>query len=90
MAEIERFWFLKLLTGEPLSGIWAPGPDPDFGASFREAGTASAADAFAAWHAECENSRKLANAAGSLDAGGQLGDGTTGTRTCCESASTAK
>src|SRR5215469_3987951 len=72
MAEIEKFWFRALLTDEPVRGIWAAGPDLDLDAAFQEVETASTADAFAAWHAECENSRKLANAAESLDAGGEL------------------
>jgi hypothetical protein len=66
MAEIEG-WFRMLLAGEQVKGIWAPGPDLDLDVAFREVETASAADAFAVWHAECENSRKLTNAAVSLD-----------------------
>lgn len=71
MAEMEG-QFRMVFTGEPMRGIWAPGPDLDVDAAFREAGTASAADAFAAWQAECENSRKLTDAAVSLDVGAEF------------------
>jgi uncharacterized damage-inducible protein DinB len=71
MAEMEG-QFRMVFTGEPMRGIWAPGPDLDVDAAFREVGTASAADAFAAWQAECENSRKLTDAAVSLDVGAEF------------------
>jgi uncharacterized damage-inducible protein DinB len=71
MAEIEALWFRPLLGGEPMSGIWAPGLDIDV--AFREAATASTAEAFAVWQAECEHSRQLAAAASSLDVDGERG-----------------
>lgn len=40
--------------------------------AFRDVETASAAEAFAAWRAECENSRKLTDAAVSLDVGAEF------------------
>lgn len=71
MAEMEC-QFRMLLAGEPMRGIWAPGPDLDLDAAFREVETASTADAFAAWHAACENSRKLTDEAVSLDVGAEF------------------
>jgi Protein of unknown function (DUF664) len=71
MAEMEG-QFRMVLTREPFRGIWAPGPDLDVDAAFRDVETASAADAFAAWRAECENSRKLTDAAVSLDVGAEF------------------
>jgi hypothetical protein len=71
MAEMEG-QFRMVLADEPFKGIWGSGPDRDLDAAFREVETASAADAFAAWHAACENSRKLTDAAVSLDAGAEL------------------
>jgi len=70
MAEMEG-QFRMVLTGEPFRGIWASGPDLDVDAAFREVGTASASDAFAACHAACEHSRKMTDAAESLDVGAE-------------------
>jgi Protein of unknown function (DUF664) len=71
MAEMEG-QFRMVLADEPFKGIWGSGPDRDLDAAFQEVGTASAADAFAVWHAACENSRKLTDAAVSLDVGAEF------------------
>ena len=73
MAEVEANWFRPLLGGEPMGGIWAPGLDVDV--AFRDAATASVADAFGAWEAECEHARRLVSAAPSLDLAAQRGGG---------------
>lgn len=71
MAEVEANWFRPLLSGERMGGIWAPGLDAEV--AFRDAATASVADAFAVWQAECEHARQLTAAAASLDADGERG-----------------
>ena len=71
MAEVERNWFRPLLGGEEMSTILAP--DLDFEASFREVDSASVADAFSAWQAECDYARALVGAAPSLDVAGERG-----------------
>jgi hypothetical protein len=71
LAEMED-QFRMVLTGEPFKGIWAPGPDQDVDAAFREVETASAVEAFGAWRAACENSRTLTDAAVSLDVGAEF------------------
>lgn len=71
MAEVERNWFRPLLSGEEMSSIFAPGLDWD--AAFRDVASASVAEAFDAWHAECEHARALVAAAPSLSVSGERG-----------------
>jgi uncharacterized damage-inducible protein DinB len=71
VAEVEANWFRPLLSGEEMSTIWAPGAD--FDAAFRDGDTATVADAFAVWQAECEHSRQLTAEAPSLDTAGERG-----------------
>jgi hypothetical protein len=73
MAEVERNWFGPLLADEEMTGLWATGPQLDPQPAFDEAGTAEVTAAFAAWQAECEHARELANAAASLDVIGMRG-----------------
>ena len=73
MAKVERNWFLTVLGGQEMATIF--GPDMDWEAAFREVATASAAEAFGAWEAECEHARKLVAAAPSLDTRGLRGSG---------------
>jgi hypothetical protein len=73
MAEVERNWFRPLLAGEDMGGIWASGPELDPDVAFDEVGTADVAAAFAAWRAECDHARELADAAESLDVTGLRG-----------------
>jgi Protein of unknown function (DUF664) len=61
MAEVERNWFRPVLGGEEMQGIFAPGLDWE--ASFRDVGTADAAEAFSIWRAECDHARALTAAA---------------------------
>jgi hypothetical protein len=73
MAEVERNWFRPVLGGEEMSGLFGTGTGLDFAASFRDVGTADAAEAFAAWRAECDHARALTAAAASLDVMGDRG-----------------
>ncbi len=69
MAEVERNWFRPVLGGEPLSLIFTTGMDWD--AAFRDVAGAGVAEAFAAWHAECDHARTLTAAAPSLEVDGE-------------------
>src|ERR1017187_48766 len=65
MAEVERNWFRPVLAGEEMAGLWAAGAELDPEPAFDDVGTADVAAAFAAWRAECERARELAEAAAS-------------------------
>jgi uncharacterized damage-inducible protein DinB len=72
MAEVERNWFRPVLGGEPTFLLWSADQawtDKNWDAAF-EADTATVAEAFGAWRAECEHARALTSAAGSLDVTG--------------------
>jgi uncharacterized damage-inducible protein DinB len=71
MAEIEANWFRPLLSGTKMGAIWGPGMD--FEAAFRDGDTATFADAFVVWQAECEHSRQLTAEAPYLDSAGERG-----------------
>ena len=73
MAEVERNWFRPLLAGEEMAGIWAEEPELDFDLAFDGVATATGAEAFAAWQAECDHARELTEAAESLDVTGMRG-----------------
>jgi uncharacterized damage-inducible protein DinB len=68
MAEVERNWFRPVLSGEPMTLIFAQ--DMDWEASFRDVATADVTEAFQAWQAECDHARELVAAAPSLDTKG--------------------
>jgi uncharacterized damage-inducible protein DinB len=67
MAEVERTWFRRVIGGEDLPLVWSP--DGDYQAAY-DAGGATRADAFAAWQAEVEHSRRIERGAASLDVTG--------------------
>ncbi len=71
LAEVERNWFRPVLGGEEMAGIFAPGMD--FEAAFQNVATADVAEAFRAWHAECDHARVLVAAAPSFDVSGLRG-----------------
>jgi uncharacterized damage-inducible protein DinB len=73
MAEVERNWFRPLLAAEEMSGLWADGSRLDPQPAFDDVATADVAAAFAAWRAECEHARELADAAASLEVTGMRG-----------------
>ena len=71
MAEVERNWLRPVLGGEPMSPIFSN--DMDWDAAFRDVAGASVAEAFDAWHAECDHARALVAAAPSLEVDGERG-----------------
>jgi uncharacterized damage-inducible protein DinB len=58
MAEVERNWFRRVLSGEDAPGLYYSDADPD--GDFDNVATATRADAFATWQAECDNARVVA------------------------------
>jgi uncharacterized damage-inducible protein DinB len=64
MAEVERAWFRRVINGEDIPLVWSP--DGNYQASY-DAGDATRSEAFAAWQAEVEQSRRIEEQAGSLD-----------------------
>ncbi|MFD8952242.1 DinB family protein [Streptomyces xanthophaeus] len=64
MAEVERHWFRRVLSGEDLPHLWSD--SHDFQAAYDASGS-SRAEAFAAWEAEVERSRRIEADAESLD-----------------------
>ncbi|MGH3405550.1 MAG: DinB family protein [Streptosporangiaceae bacterium] len=73
MAEVERNWFRPLLAGEEMGGLWAPGPELDPEPAFDDVATADVTASFAAWHAECDRARELADTSASLEVTGMRG-----------------
>jgi uncharacterized damage-inducible protein DinB len=68
MADVEQNWFRRVLSGETVAGIYWTEDDED--GDFDNVDDADAEEAFATWRAECENARKVAAAAASLDVTG--------------------
>jgi uncharacterized damage-inducible protein DinB len=64
MAEVERQWFRRVIGGEDIPLVWSA--DGDFQAAYDTA-TATREEAFAAWEAEVERSRRIEREAESLD-----------------------
>src|ERR1700729_1231015 len=73
MAEVERNWFRPLLAGDEMGGLWASGPELDPEPAFDAVATADVTASFAAWRAECDRARELADAAVSLEVTGLRG-----------------
>jgi uncharacterized damage-inducible protein DinB len=67
MAEVERAWFRRVFEDNGAPMVWSD--HVDFQAAF-DASASNAEDAFAAWEAEVENSRRIERDAESLDAAG--------------------
>lgn len=67
MAEVERAWFRRVFqdNGAPL--VWSD--ETDFQAAY-DASASTREEAFTAWEAEVENSRRVEAQAGSLDQAG--------------------
>jgi uncharacterized damage-inducible protein DinB len=69
MAEVERTWFRRVINGEDVPFVWSTRGD------FQEAYDASGAtrsEAFDAWQAEVERSRRIEAEAESLDVTGHF------------------
>jgi uncharacterized damage-inducible protein DinB len=64
LAEVERTWFRRTIAGEEVPLVWSA--EGDYQVAY-DAGGATRAEAFAAWQAEVEHSRRIERAAGSLD-----------------------
>jgi uncharacterized damage-inducible protein DinB len=67
MAEVERAWFRRVFEDHDAPMVWSD--EIDFQAAY-DASASTRAEAFAAWEAEVENSRRIERAAGSLDLSG--------------------
>jgi uncharacterized damage-inducible protein DinB len=64
MAEVERGWFRQVVDGEDIADRWTSAADP--GADFNQVADADVDEAFGAWNEECERSRRIVAATGSL------------------------
>lgn len=64
MAEVERTWFRRVINKEDVPLVWSP--EGDYQAAYDASGS-TGAEAFAAWQAEVEHSRRIERAAESLD-----------------------
>jgi uncharacterized damage-inducible protein DinB len=67
MAEVERAWFRRVFEDHDAPMVWSD--QIDFQAAY-DASASTRAEAFAAWEAEVETSRRIERAAGSLDLSG--------------------
>jgi uncharacterized damage-inducible protein DinB len=67
MAEVERTWFRRVIGGEDVPLVWSA--DGDYQVAY-DASRATRAEAFAAWEAEVEHSRRIEREAASLDVTG--------------------
>ncbi len=64
MAEVERNWFRRVINGEDIPLVWSG--KGDFQVAY-DASMATRAEAFGAWQTEIEHSRRIEEAAESLD-----------------------
>ncbi|MEW1632050.1 DinB family protein [Streptomyces sp. NPDC089173] len=67
MAEVERAWFRRTFEDRDAPMVWSE--EIDFQAAY-DASASSRAEAFTAWEAEVETSRRIVRDAGSLDLAG--------------------
>jgi uncharacterized damage-inducible protein DinB len=67
LAEVERTWFRRVINGEELPLVWSE--SGDYEAAYDPDGS-NRAEAFAAWEAEVEHSRRIEREAPSLDVTG--------------------
>ena len=67
MAEVERAWFRRVFEDHDAPMVWSD--QIDFQAAY-DASASTRAEAFAAWEAEVETSRRIERAAESLDLSG--------------------
>jgi uncharacterized damage-inducible protein DinB len=67
MCEVERTWFRRVIGGEDVPLVWSP--DGDYQVAYDASGS-TRAEAFAAWEAEVEHSRRVERGAESLDVTG--------------------
>lgn len=67
LAEVERAWFRRVFEDHDAPMVWSA--TTDFQAAY-DASRSTRAEAFAAWEAEVETSRRIERAAASLDLAG--------------------
>jgi uncharacterized damage-inducible protein DinB len=67
LAEVERTWFRRVFADNDAPMVWSD--KVDFQAAY-DAGSSSRAEGFGAWEAEVESSRRIEQAAESLDVTG--------------------
>ena len=67
MAEVERTWLRKVINGEDLPLVWSD--EGDYQVAY-DASRATRSEAFDAWQAEVEHSRRIEREAESLDVTG--------------------
>ncbi|UNZ21053.1 DinB family protein [Streptomyces sp. 891-h] len=67
MAEVERAWFRRVFEDNDAPMVWSD--EIDFQAAY-DASASTREEAFAAWEAEVENSRRIEREAESLDRAG--------------------
>ncbi|MGW2862147.1 DinB family protein [Streptomyces sp. SDr-06] len=67
MAEVERTWFRRVFEDQDIPMVWSD--KIDFQAAY-DVSEATGAEAFAAWEAEVEHSRRIEREAESLDLAG--------------------
>ncbi|MFH9295221.1 DinB family protein [Streptomyces sp. NPDC017520] len=65
LAEVERDWFRRVFEDEAAPMVWSVQPF-DFQAAY-DASASTRAEAFAAWEAEVETSRRIERGAASMD-----------------------
>jgi uncharacterized damage-inducible protein DinB len=65
MAEVERSWFRRRLSGEPIGRIWCTEAQPD--ADFDSVADADVAEALSRWEDECRIARSILKDLDSLD-----------------------
>ncbi|MGA8207078.1 MAG: DinB family protein [Candidatus Dormiibacterota bacterium] len=65
MAEVERGWFRRRLSGEDIARIWCTEAEPD--ADFEGVTDADVAQALSVWEEECRISRSILEGLSSLD-----------------------
>ena len=68
LAEVERAWFRRVFEDNGAPMVWSD--EIDFQAAY-DASNSTRAEAFGAWEAEVENSRRIEREAGSLDLAGR-------------------
>ncbi|MDX8148990.1 DinB family protein [Lentzea sp. BCCO 10_0061] len=67
MAEVERTWFRKVINGEDIPLVWSD--SGDYQVAY-DASESTRSEAFEAWQAEVEHSRRIEREAESLDVTG--------------------
>ncbi|GGK13208.1 hypothetical protein GCM10011583_51460 [Streptomyces camponoticapitis] len=66
MAEVERAWFRRVFEDNAAPMVWSPPGVVDFQRAY-DASASTRSEAFTAWEAEVETSRRIERAADSLD-----------------------